>query len=191
MNPKIKFHFLILCVLPLSFSCSKKSDKAANEEEYMMSRYAQKKERPSPPAKTKIKIGDNYLGLYYSQPSVSGRKIWDDLVPYDDVWRTGANEASVFKTTTKVVIEGDTIEPGKYALFTIPSESSWTVILNDKYDVWGAYDYDKQFDVARFEVIPVLVPEMLEKMTFEIDSTGLVEFAWENLRFNFQVSMIE
>lgn len=190
MNTEVKFHIVFLCCLPLVFSCTKKSERANEEEEYMMSHYAEKTDRPSPPANTHTKIGNSKVGLYYSQPSVKGRKIWDELVPYDRIWRTGANEATVLKTTDTILIEGDTVKAGKYALFTIPSESSWVVMINKKYDVWGAYDYDEKYDVMRFEVVPVLVPEFVEKMTFNIDSTGLVEFAWENLRFNFQVEDI-
>ena len=186
-NSKTQLAFLFCAVL--FSSCSNKTV-SQSEEQYMSSRYAEKAERPSPPANTISKIGNAEVSLNYSQPSVRGREIWDELVPYDKIWRTGANEATIFKTTSTVIIEGDTVLSGKYSVFTVPSENSWTVMINKKFDVWGAYDYDEKFDAARFDVVPVIVPEFEEKMIFTIDSTGLVEFAWENLRFNFQVKTL-
>lgn len=182
-----KLYIALLCCLTLLYACNKKT-KSHDEEEYMNQHHLEKAGRPSPPTNTISIIGNTKLAIYYSQPSVRGRDIWGGLVPYDKIWRTGANEATVFKITGDVLIEGDTIKAGKYALFTIPSENSWKVLLNEKYDSWGAYDYDEKYDVANFQVIPILVSEFEEKMKFTTDSTGLVEFAWEKLRFNFKVT---
>jgi hypothetical protein len=185
-----KQSLLFIFCLPFIYSCTD-SSRAKTEETYMMNKYAEKAERPSPPTETEGAFGQTSITLYYSQPSVKGREIWDGLVPYDKIWRTGANEATIIKTTNTIIIEGDTINTGKYSFFTIPSENTWTVMINKKSDLWGAYDYDEKYDVARFEVVPVLVPEIVEKMTFTIDSKGIVEFAWANLRFNFQISEIQ
>lgn len=143
--------------------------------------------RPSPPARTISSFGDTEVFITYSQPAVKDRTIWGDLVPYKEIWRTGANEATVLSATNDILINGDTLSAGNYALYTIPTENKWTVILNTKYEVWGAYDYDRKLDVLRFEVEPTLVDESKERMTFEIDASGTVQFAWEKLRFDFLV----
>ena len=79
-----------------------------------------KSKRPSPPAEASAKVGGTMVTINYSQPSVKSRKIWGELVPYDKVWRTGANEATTFEVSTDVKIEGKTLPAGKYGLFTIP-----------------------------------------------------------------------
>lgn len=143
--------------------------------------------RPSPPARTLTSFGDTNVFITYSQPGVKGRVIWGDLVPFDKIWRTGANEATVLSSTGDILVNGDTLLAGNYALYTIPTKDKWTVILNTKYEVWGAYDYDASLDVLRFEVEPGLVDEVKERMTFDIDASGTVQFAWDKLRFDFLV----
>ncbi|PIB37471.1 hypothetical protein BFP72_08280 [Reichenbachiella sp. 5M10] len=146
--------------------------------------------RPSPPARASRQVGGAEVFITYSQPSVKGRVIWGDLVKYDKIWRTGANEATVFTTDADIQIAGQTIKTGNYALYTIPSEGQWEIILNTKYDVWGAYDYDKTLDVLRFSVVPTRVGNLQEKMLFDISKEGVVSFSWEYLRFTFPVENI-
>jgi hypothetical protein len=88
----------------------------------------------------------------YSRPMKNGRTIFGDLIPYGKVWRTGANECSEITFNKAVKIGGNTIKPGTYALFTIPGEKEWTIILNSHTDQWGAHGYDKSKDVARIKV---------------------------------------
>lgn len=143
--------------------------------------------RPSPPARSITTIDKTDIFVTYSQPAVKERKIWGGLVPYNKVWRTGANEATVLSATGDVLVNGDTLLAGNYALYTIPTEEKWTVILNTKYEVWGAYDYDQSLDVLRFDVVPTTVPDVSERLSFEVDETGVVNFAWDQLRFDFKV----
>ncbi|UXX78482.1 DUF2911 domain-containing protein [Reichenbachiella carrageenanivorans] len=143
--------------------------------------------RPSPPARSLTTIDRTDIFVTYSQPAVKERKIWGGLVPYHKVWRTGANEATVLSATGDILVNGDTLLAGNYALYTIPAEDKWTVILNTKYEVWGAYDYDQSLDVLRFDVVPTIVPDISERLTFEVDETGIVYFAWDRLRFDFKV----
>ena len=144
--------------------------------------------RPSPPARTITSLGDADVFITYSQPAVKERQIWGDLVPYDRIWRTGANEATVLSNTGDILVNGDTLLAGNYALYTIPSKDKWTIILNTKYEVWGAYDYDQSLDVLRFEVEPTTDNPKTERMTFLIDDTGVVTFAWDQLKFDFLVT---
>lgn len=143
--------------------------------------------RPSPPARAITTMGDTDVFITYSQPAVKGRTIWGDLVPNDRIWRTGANEATVLSATGDILVNGDTLLAGNYALYTIPTSDKWTVILNTKYEVWGAYDYDQSLDVLRFEVEPSRDNEISERMTFNIDETGVVVFRWDRLKFDFLV----
>ncbi len=108
--------------------------------------------RPSPTAIVTMKFEDTYVKVTYSQPHKRGREIFGNLVPYGEVWRTGANEATELTVTEPVKIGGNRIEPGTYSVFTIPYEEKWTIILNEELGQWGAYNYNEAADVIRFDV---------------------------------------
>lgn len=146
-----------------------------------------KSKRPSPPAKVSEKIGNTTITVDYSQPSVKGREIWGGLVPYGKVWRTGANEATTFESSSDIMVEGKTLKAGKYALFTIPEADEWTFIFNSVPEQWGAFSYDASKDVLRVKVKPEKTNEITERMTFEISSDGLVSLNWEKLKVGFSV----
>jgi hypothetical protein len=139
-----------------------------------------KANRPSPPAEAKGKIGDADIMIAYSSPGVNGRKIWGSLVPYNQVWRTGANEATTFETSTDITVNGSKLPAGKYSLFTIPGEKSWTVIFNSVPNQWGSYQYDQEKDVLRVEAVPT-TNEFQERMHFNIVDSQVV-LTWENLK---------
>lgn len=148
-----------------------------------------KSERKSPPIVTTQKVGELTVTINYSQPSVKGRKIWGSLVKYDRVWRTGANEATTITFDKDVKVNGRKVTAGTYSLFTIPDKSGeWIVIINSDTDLWGSYDFDKNKNVARFEVETRKVDDLIEKLTFSINKEGAVTFAWEYLSFFFVVS---
>lgn len=144
-----------------------------------------KSQRKSPPATVEGKVGSTDITIAYSQPAVSGREIWGGLVPYGEIWRTGANEATTFSTSGAVIVEGQLLELGTYSLFTIPGEEEWTVIFNHVPDQWGAYKYDQQEDALRVKVKPTTKEEMTERLKFEIeevnDHNSVVYLKWENL----------
>ena len=179
-------------LLVVASSCGENTriDWAKKEKHYMLAKYKDKMERPSPPAQTEAKIGNVKVSLEFSQPSVKGRKIWGDLVKYDKLWRTGANEANVFESSEAILINDNTVPAGKYSLFTIPSQDKWTVILNKVYDQWGVYNYVQSEDVLRLEVIPTISEKLEERMKFDLDSTGNLEFAWEYLRFGLSIKSL-
>ena len=157
---------------------------------------AQELPRPSPKASVTQVIGFTEIAISYSSPGVKGRKIWGALVPYNKVWRTGANEATTISFSDDVTIEGHKIASGKYALFTIPSESEWTVIFNKKPSQWGTFGYDEKDDLLRIKVKPEKNSEFKERLAFYIeptgDNTGKVTLHWEKLKvsFNVQVEVI-
>lgn len=144
----------------------------------------------SPGASVSRMIGTTTVRIDYHSPGVRERTIWGGLVPYDVVWRLGANEATTISLTHAVTIEGRKVPAGKYALFAVPGRQSWTMILNRKADQWGAFFYDARDDLVRFDVHPVAGPHT-EWMSFTIDTKSpesvVVELAWEKLRVPFTI----
>jgi hypothetical protein len=147
-----------------------------------------KSKRPSPPASASGTIDGVVVNIEYSQPSVRGRKIMGGLVPYGEVWRTGANEATTISFSHDVKIEGQPLPAGKYTLFTIPGETEWSIIFNKKLGQWGAYDYPKYKDQNALvvKVKPEPVP-FTEVFTIEVGSHS-VTLKWENTAVSFTVS---
>ena len=146
-----------------------------------------KKERASPPATATGTIAGSTITINYGQPSVKGRKIWGELVPYNKVWRTGANEATTFETSKAIKVEGVALPAGKYSLFTIPGETEWTIIFNKTADQWGAYDYDAKKDQLRVKVKPAKSTTLTEKLAFTVGSDK-VTVNWEYAEVSFKVS---
>ena len=148
-----------------------------------------KSKRPSPPAViTQVTGSGAEVSINYSQPAVKGRTIGKDLEPKDGaVWRTGANEATVFETSKALKIDGKELPAGKYSLFTISGKDSWTVIFNKTWNQWGAYDYKQADDVLRITATSQKAETFAEKMTFAIDKTGLVTLLWGDIKVTFTV----
>lgn len=118
------------------------------------------------------------IHIFYNSPFKKGRKIFGGLVPYGKVWRTGANEATVLETSKNLNINGKTLKAGKYTIWTIPTEQTWTVIFNSEYGQWGINHIDgeanrnPQYDVLSVEV-PVLIQDKeFEKFTISVEKTG-------------------
>lgn len=144
-----------------------------------------KSQRPSPPATATGKIGDAEVKVEYSSPSVKGRTIWGDLVPYGQVWRAGANEATIIETTEDIMVEGKSLPAGKYSLFAIPGEKEWTIILNSETGQWGVKrgggaNLDRAKDVVSVTVKPKKSSSMNERLVYEVNSNGLT-LKWENV----------
>lgn len=147
-----------------------------------------KSKRPSPPARATVTTSKGVtISIDYSQPSVKGRIIGKEIAPYGKVWRTGANEATVFEVNKDVVINGKTLKAGKYGLYTIPGEKEWTVILNNKSTLWGADGYSEADDAVRLVTKPGKAPTFTEKMTFGIEPSGKVSLMWGDVAVNFKV----
>ena len=148
-----------------------------------------KSTRPSPPASVKetIKTGA-VVSIDYSQPAVKGRTIGKDLEPLPDkVWRTGANEATVFAVSKDVEIEGKKLPAGKYGLFTINNGDDWTIIFNKTWNQWGAFDYKEADDALRVKVKGKKAKEFSERMTFKVSKEGDVALLWGDKSVDFKV----
>lgn len=146
-----------------------------------------KSKRPSPPAQAKATVDGVNVTVDYSQPAVKDRKVWDGLVPYGKVWRTGANEASWIEVSSDVKIGDKTLPKGKYGLFTIPGEDEWTIIFNETWNQWGAYDYDSEKDVLRITATPGNSDAFQERFTVNISDAGVVSLEWANLAVQFDI----
>ena len=147
-----------------------------------------KSQRPSPPASTTANVSGVNVTIDYSAPAVKGRTVWGDLIPYGKVDRTGANEATVFSVDKDVLINGQALPAGQYSLFTIPTETDWTVIFNKEAEQWGAYDYKESEDALRVTVTPAMVDEMKERLELTVTAEGIVKYHWEKLTFSFTVA---
>lgn len=148
-----------------------------------------KSKRPSPPATvTQTLASGATVKIDYSQPSVKGRVIGKDVEPKEGVvWRTGANEATVFEVSKDVKINGQSLPAGKYGLFSLSGKDEWTIIFNKVWDQWGAYDYKDAQDVLRIKVKPGKADPFSEKMTFTIDKNGTVRLTWGDILVSFEV----
>ena len=141
---------------------------------------AQAKPAASPADSVSGKIGKALIEIKYSSPSVKGRKIWGELVPFDKVWRAGANKATVFTTSEDIRVEGKPLAAGTYSLFMIPTALNWTVIFNKTSDQWGAYKYEEGQDALRVSVKPKKVSSARERLAYTINKGGFV-LQWENI----------
>jgi hypothetical protein len=147
--------------------------------------FGQKKPMPSPRDSVSGTVAGSTIKISYGSPSVKGRKIWGGLVPYDQIWRTGANPATIFETSKDINIGGKTLPAGKYSLYTKPGEKEWKVIFNSQTGQWGIKMDGSTTDDTSKDVLVATTKSMKseafnERMTFKITKNGFV-LLWENL----------
>ena len=172
--------------------------------------------RPSQKASVMQTIGVTDVTITYSRPGVKGRKIWGDplpgqasgeatldnqnerpkdaaIVPYGHLWRTGANEATMFVVTDEVLINGQKLAAGSYSLHTIPGRTEWTIVFNGTANQWGSFNYDPAKDLLRVKAKPETATENQEWLAFSIDpvtdDSARVDIRWEKLRVPFTVKV--
>lgn len=137
----------------------------------------------SPRTEATGKVGEVTVTVDYGAPSVRERVIFGDLVPYNKVWRAGANENTTISFDKDAIIKGNKVPAGKYGLFILPSEGDeWTVILSKKNDAWGSNGYSKDNDLIRFKVKTKAAEKSKEQMTFLVFKGG-VQFNWDTTKF--------
>lgn len=146
--------------------------------------------RASPNATVSQTIGTTDITISYGRPGVKEREIFGELVPYGEVWRTGANESTALVLSKDVTIEGNELEAGTYSLYTIPGKESWTIIINSKLS-WGT-EYDESQDVLRFEV-DALEGEFMERMMFYFtdvtDDSATLVLRWDEVKVPFTIQV--
>ena len=148
--------------------------------------------RPSPNASVSQTVGVTEITIKYSRPGVKGRQIWGKVVPYGEVWRTGANENTTIKFSTPVKIDGHELPAGTYGLQTLPAAGDWTVIFSKDANEWGAFSYKQADDALRIQAKPQPAP-FRERMAFDFDdvtdTAAKVVIHWEKLEVPFTVEV--
>ena len=147
--------------------------------------------QPSPWAQVSQKFGLAQATITYSRPSMKGRKIFGTLVPFGELWRTGANQAVELKLEGRTTINGVNIEPGAYSLFTIPGQNEWTIIINRNTELWGTGGYKQEEDITRFTVKPAACTAT-ESFTIDFanvaDKSVTVRLSWETTMVSFDIN---
>jgi hypothetical protein len=158
----------------------------------LLSAQQDKSKRPSPPAQAQCKFSDGKtITVDYSSPRMKGRKIFGELVPYGQVWRTGANEATTFVTTAPITAEGRDIPAGSYTIFTLPEQNKWTLIVSKHTGEWGIpYKYESE-EIARIPMSVSQTSGPVENFTIAFDqggSTCTMKLSWEQTQASVQFS---
>ncbi|MFZ2432076.1 MAG: DUF2911 domain-containing protein [Lutibacter sp.] len=155
---KLKFTFVLLMIATLTFA------------------------QESPRKQATGKVGEITVDIDYGSPSVKGRTIWGELVPFGKVWRAGANENTTFSFDKDVKIGDSNIKAGKYGFFIIPNENNeWIVILNSKNDAWGSNGYNQELDVLRMDVNPIDNESNQEALDYAIGEKEII-IKWANVK---------
>ena len=159
---------------------------------FALSVFAACQGKPSPPASTTCDLGGGKsIKTDYSSPRMKGRKIYGELVPYGKVWRTGANEATTFVTSSDVVVGGKTVPAGSYTLFTVPNADKWTLIINKKTGEWGIpYKYESD-ELARVDMKVSKLPSPVENFTISYEKSGngcTMNIDWESTRASVDIT---
>ena len=153
------------------------------------------KARPSPLAVVTAHYKETYLKVTYSQPHKQGREVFGKLVPYDQVWRTGANEATELTLTRDIKINEMTLKAGTYSIFTIPSIEKWTIIFNSDLGMWDSYNYNPMMDVMKFELpVTILKDVVYEPFTIWIDQKNDkadLQMAWDKTKVTLPLQFLE
>lgn len=134
------------------------------------------------------KIGSANVTINYHSPGVRKRIIWGGLVPFDEVWVTGAHDATTITFDKDIIINNVRIPAGKYALFTIPGKKEWTAIINKKWKQHLATEYDSAEDVVRVKVKPQKASH-LERLQYFIEPKGSIAVGWEKLKISIPVAI--
>lgn len=151
-----------------------------------------KSSRPSPPAKATCALADGKtITVDYSSPRAKGRKVFGGLVPFGEVWRAGANEATTFVTATDVMVGGNHVPAGNYTLFTIPNKDKWTLIISKKTGEWGTDYAGPGEDLARIDMKVSATSAPVENFTIGFDKAGTgcaLRMEWETTRATVEIS---
>ena len=149
----------------------------------------------SPIAIVAARYKDTYLKITYCQPHKRGRELFGKLVPYGQVWRTGANQTTEITVTKDIVITGNLLKAGTYSLFTIPEKDKWTIIFNADLGLWGSYNYNPKKDVFRLEApVHYSTNLMYEPFTITIDQKNEkaeIMLLWDYLSVGFPLQFLE
>ena len=174
----------IVCLMALALSLLVATAPGGAQED--------RSQRPSPPAKAECRFADGRtITVDYSSPRMRGRRIFGGLVPYGEVWRAGANEATTFVTNSNLVVGGRYVPAGSYTLFTLPEQNRWTLIVHKKTGVWGIPYPGAADELTRVPMTLSRLPQPLENFTIAFDRTGAgctLRMDWETTRASVNIS---
>ena len=150
-----------------------------------------KNSRPSPAAKACCELADGKsITVDYSSPRAKGRKIFGGLVPYGEVWRAGANDATTFVTTTDLMVGGTHVPAGKYTIFAIPNKDKWALVISKKTGEWGTAYPGPSEDLARIDMKASTLPAAVENFTIAFDKSAggcTLRMDWETTRASVEI----
>jgi len=145
-----------------------------------------KSKRPSPPATATLDLGGGKsLTIDYSSPRLKGRHVGQEIAPYGEVWRTGANESTTFVTTADITVGGTAVPAGNYTIFTLPNKDKWVLIISKKTGEWGTQYPGPSNDLARVDMKVSTLPSSVENFTISFDKSGnggTLNLEWETTR---------
>lgn len=186
------FSFLLLGAA-LAWSCkndSKTASKDAHSHTVSPSEQEAKKKSLSPHTFAMALVDGAHIHIDYSAPSVRGRIIFGGLLPFDEVWQSGAHNATWFETNKDLLIQDSLLKAGRYGFFTIPTEKEWTLIFNSNWEQHGKDEYDPKEDVLRVKVTPEIQEQPTEKLTYQVKQTGskeaTISLSWDSLLIRFK-----
>lgn len=181
-------HIYTLAIISLLIASACKSKKITSEQTHDHEQSSQSTAdtvKKSIPKEEHALVGSSHITIKYYAPAVRGRQIWGGLVPFDEVWVTGAHRATSFEINKDFTVEGKLINAGKYALFTIPGKEKWIFIINKKWDQHLADYYNASDDVIRVEIAPKILNESIERLKYCIkplaNNAGELEIQWEKI----------
>jgi hypothetical protein len=158
----------------------------------LMMAQSDKTQRPSPPATAEVTLKGQKITIAYSRPSMKGRKVMGELVPYGKVWRTGANEATALSTTADITMGGTKLPKGNYTIYSLPDQKAWQLIINKQTGQWGTV-YDEKQDFARIPLKKESLSGPVEQFTMAFEKksedSALLTLSWENTKLSVPVSV--
>ena len=180
MKPNQVFHFLVALVALIG-ACGTQERSRTQGRSHI-----------SPRETVELTLNGKKIFITYGRPYMKGRKIMGGLVPYNKVWRTGADEATRLATEADLVIGNLAVPKGSYSIFTLPSESGWKMILNKVDKQWGAFRYDEKQDLGRADMKVGKTSDPVEQFTITLAKSGnggVIKLEWENtsVSVDFQV----
>ncbi len=186
--------YILVLLLGLSFvTCQTKKESADNHDHHAADHVQADTVKKSLPKETHAMIGGAHITIKYTAPIVRGRIIWGGLVPYNEVWVTGAHRATSFEIDKSFRIGDQSIPAGKYAIFTIPGEETWTFILNKNWDQHLADNYSASEDIIRLLITPEQLEEIQERLTYSIvnvsETEAKLQIGWEKIRLNIPIQI--
>jgi hypothetical protein len=184
---KLKYIIVIALMIGFANACTKKTE--SNKHQHDTSESAQMPAdtiKKSIPKEEHAQVGNAHVMIKYTAPAVRGRAIWGGLVPYGEVWVTGAHSATSIEIDKNFTVADKEISAGKYAMFTIPGQDRWVIILNKNWEQHLTDEYDQGDDLVRVEVTPQQLSDIQERLKYtvitESDTGGSIDIMWEKIK---------